>query len=120
MKWITRDKVNVDRIACPSVGKKFIGPEAEFISLPPDINSGEVSFDAILEKYGLTDTDFALLAQIVRASDSHPSSPHAAGKGLRWIAQGFRALGLSDLDIVERECIVYDAPLAERRRRVAP
>ena len=36
MKWITRERVNVDRVACPSVGKKFVGLEAEFISLPPD------------------------------------------------------------------------------------
>src|SRR2546425_4447566 len=37
-----------------------------------------------------------LLAQIVRAADSHPSNPHAAGEGLRWIAHGFSALGFPD------------------------
>lgn len=47
------------------------------------------------------------------AADSRPTSPHPAGEGLRWIAHGFSALGLSDHEIVERESIVYDALYAE-------
>ena len=79
----------------------------------------EVSFDAILRKYGLTDPALALLAQIVRAADSHPSSPHPAGEGLRWIAHGFSTLGLSDHQILEQEFIVYNALYAECNKRVA-
>ena len=129
MKWITRENVKVDRVACPWLIKKFVDGDAEFVFLPHDtdwtsIQDGivydvpgcelghhgeEVSFDAILRKYGLTDPSLALLAQIVRAADSHPSSPHPAGEGLRWIAHGFSALGLSDHEILEREFIVYDA-----------
>lgn len=78
----------------------------------------EVSFDAILRRYGLTDPALALLADIVRAADSCPSSPHPAGDRLRWIAHGFSALGLSDAEILERKFIVYDALYAECRRRV--
>jgi hypothetical protein len=138
MKWITREKVKVDRVACPWLIKKFIDPVAEFVFLPADTHwaslkdgivydvpgcelghQGEaVSFDAILKKYGLADPALALLAQIVRAADSHPPNPHPAGEGLRWIAHGFSALGLSDHEILTREFIVYDALYAECAQRV--
>ena len=61
----------------------------------------EVFFDAVLKRHKLEDPALALLAQIVRAADSHPSNPHPAGEGLRWIAHGFSALGLSDREILE-------------------
>jgi len=79
----------------------------------------DVSFDSILKKYGLTDPALALLAQIVRAADSQPSDPHPAGEGLRWIAFGFSALGLSDHEILTIEFGMYDALYAECRRRTA-
>ena len=139
MKWITRERVKVDRVACPWLIRNFIDPGAEFVFLAQDtdwasIREGivydvpgcelghhgeEVSFDAILKKHSLTDDPaLALLAKIVRAADSHPSVPHPAGEGLRWIAHGFSALGLSDPEILEREFVVYDALYAECRRRV--
>ena len=138
MKWVTREKVKVDRVACPWLIEKFVDPEAEFVFLPANtewasIRDGvtydvpgcelghhgeEVSFDAICKKYKLTDDPaLSLLAQIVRAADSHPGNPHPAGEGLRWIAQGFSALGLTDHAILEREFIVYDALYAECRKR---
>jgi len=140
MKWITREKVKVDRVACPWLIQKFIDPEAEFVFLPAGTNwskvtqgivydvpncelghhGEDVSFDSILKKYPLDDSALQLLAEIVRAADSHPSNPHPAGEGLRWIAHGFSALGLSDHDILLREFIVYDALYAECQRRVAP
>jgi hypothetical protein len=78
----------------------------------------DVSFDSILKKYGLADPALQLLGEIVRAADSHPSQPHPAGEGLRWVAHGFGALGLTDHQILEREFIVYDALCAECKRRV--
>jgi hypothetical protein len=54
-----------------------------------------------------------LLGEIVRAADSHPSNPHPAGEGLRWVAHGFSALGLTDHEILQREFVVYDALYAE-------
>src|SRR5712692_2138988 len=139
MKWITREHVKVDRVACPWLIKNFIDPAAEFVFLPQNTNWGsitdgivydapncelghhgeEVSFVSILRKYKLADPALLLLAKIVRAADSHPSDPHPAGEGLRWVAQGFSALGLSDREILEREFIVYDALYAECKRRVA-
>ena len=138
MKWITREKIKVDRVACPWLIKKFIDRDAEFVFLPhntdwaeiangivfdvPNCELGhhgeDVSFNSILKKYKLTDPALALLGEIVRAADSHPHDPHAAGEGLRWIASGSGALGLSDQEILERESIVYDALYAECKRRV--
>lgn len=140
MKWITREKVKVDRVACPWLIKKFIDPHAEFIFVPadkvmseaqrlgatpydvPDVELGhhgeDVSFNSILKKHKLADPALILLGEIVRAADSHPAEPHPAGEGLRWIAGGFGALGLSDHQILEREFIVYDALYAECQRKV--
>ena len=78
----------------------------------------DVSFNSILKKYHLTDPALVLLGEIVRAADDHPLQPHPAGEGLRWVAFGFGALGLSDREILERESVVYDALYAECRRRV--
>ncbi len=139
MKWITREKVKVDRVACPWLIKRYIDQQAEFIFVPadkvmdeakrleaipydvPNVELGhhgeDVSFNSLLKKYRLTDPALALLGEIVRAADSHPSNPHPAGEGLRWIAHGFSALGWSDDEILQREFIVYDALYAECQRR---
>ena len=139
MRWITREKVKVDRVACPWLIKNFIDPQAEFIFLSRETNwsaitdgivydvpgcelghhGEDVSFDSILKKYNLAEPALALLARIVRAADSHPSDPHPAGEGLQWIAHGFSALGLTDHEILEREFMLYDALYAECRKRVA-
>ena len=138
MKWITREHVKVDRVACPWLIKKFIDLEAEFIFLPHDTDWAnardgivydvpncelghhreDVSFNSILKKYHLADPALVLLGELVRAADSHPSNPHPAGEGLRWVAHGFSALGLSDHETLDREFIVYDALYAECQRRV--
>ena len=138
MKWITREKIKVDRVACPWLIKNFVDTEAEFVFLPGDtewskITDGtvydvpncelghhgeDVSFNSILKTYHLNDPALQLLGEIVRAADSHPMNPHPAGEGLRWVAHGFSTLGLSDHEILKREFIVYDALHAECRRRV--
>ena len=101
MKWITREKIKVDRVACPWLIKKFIDTDAEFLFLPRNtdwarINDGivfdvpncelghhgeDVSFNSILKKYDLGDPALVLLGEIVRAADSHPANPHPAGEG---------------------------------------
>ena len=139
MKWITRERVKVDRVACPWLIKNFIDTEAEFVFLPGDTDwsqpqdgyvydvpgcelghhGEDVSFNSLLKKYRLTDPALGLLGEIVRAADSEPSKPHPAGEGLRWVAFGFSALGLTDHEILEQEFIVYDALYAECRRQAA-
>jgi hypothetical protein len=138
MRWVTREKIKVDRVACPWLIRHFIDPDAEFVFLPrdknwaavkdgivydvPDCELGhhgeDVSFNSLLKKYQVTDPALLLLGKIVRAADSHPQKPHPAGEGLRWIAGGFGALGLTDHEILEREFIVYDALYAECKRRI--
>ena len=54
----------------------------------------------------------------MRAADSHPTRPHPAGEGLRWIAGGFGALGLSDQEILAREFAVYDTLYAECQNQI--
>jgi hypothetical protein len=137
MKWITREKVKVDRVACPWLIKRFIDPSAEFVFLPKDTDWSEisdgfvydvpgcelghkgedVSLDSILKKFGLDDPALQLLAEIVRAADSHRTNPHSAGEGLRWIAHGFSKLNLSDHELLDREFIMYDALYAECKER---
>ena len=139
MRWITREHIKVDRVACPWLIRKFIDPNPEFVFLPRDTDwaavadgtvfdvpgcelghhGEDVSFDSFLKKYGIADPALRLLADIVRAADSSPANPHPAGEGLRWIAHGFSALGLSDHDILNREFIVYDALYAECQRQAA-
>jgi hypothetical protein len=139
MKWITRENVKVDRVACPWLIKRFIDADAQLEFLPKDTDwstvrhgipfdvpgcelgrrGEDVSFDSILNKHSLNDPALRLLADIVRAADSHPTNPHAAGEGLRWIAHGFSRLGLSDHELLNREFILYDALYAECKERSA-
>ena len=139
MKWITREKIKVDCVACPWLIKNFIDPDAQFVFLPHETNWGsikdgivfdvpncelghhgkDVSFNSTLKKYNLTDPGLLLLGEIVRAADSRPPQPHPAGEGLRWIAAGFGQLGLTDLEILEREFVVYDALYSECKRTKA-
>ncbi len=134
MKWITRERVKVDRVACPWLVKRFIDPQAEFIfasadkvlgeaarlgAIPYDVagvelghHGQECSFDALLKKYDLGgDPALVLLARIVNGADTDNSlwqQPEAAG--LQAIAEGFRHLGYrDDHEINAAEWIVYDA-----------
>jgi len=134
MKWITREKVKVDRVACPWLIKKFVDREADFYFVPADrvmeeasllgaipfdvggVELGhhgkECSFGAILKKYNLSsDPALVLLGKIVNGADTDNSLYHQPeGPGLNAIAEGFRHLGFkNDLEINAAEWIVYDA-----------
>ena len=134
MKWITRERVKVDRVACPWLIRKFVDPEAEFLFVPADQvkavaqregatpfdiegaelghHGKECSFDAIVKKHRLTDDPaLVLLARIVNGADTDNTlwnQPESAG--LEAIAEGFRHLGFHDDHELNRaEWIVYDA-----------
>jgi hypothetical protein len=134
MKWITREKVKVDRVACPWLIKKFVDKDGEFYFVPadqvmaeaarlgatpydvPDVELGhhgkECSFEAILKKYNLTnDPALVLLGKIVNGADTdNPLYHQPEGAGLNAIAEGFRHLGYkNDREQVAAELIVYDA-----------
>jgi len=141
MKWVTRERVKVDRVACPWLIKKFVDPDAEFLFVAPERvmetaeresataydvpgvelghHDGKCSFEAIVEKYRIDDPGVALLARIVHGADvsedlySEPEAP-----GLKAIAEGFGMLGLADdYEILTREFAVYDALYAYCCRR---
>ena len=134
MKWITREKVKVDRVACPWLIRKFVDRDAEFLFVPVDQVASEArrtgaipydvpgvelghdgqrcSFEAIIRKHGLgADPALALLARIVNGADTDNSLYHQPeGPGLAAIAEGFRHLGFADDHAVNAaEWIVYDA-----------
>jgi len=133
MKWITRERVKVDRVACPWLIKKFVDPKAEFLFVPPDQvlavaeregatpfdvpdvelghHDGKCSFEAIVSKYAIADPAIALLARIVHGADvsedlyGQPEAP-----GLKAIAEGFQQMGLKDdHEILALEFSMYDA-----------
>ena len=140
MKWITREKAKVDRIACPWLIAKFVDPDAEVIFLPADTNWSAItdgtvfdvpnadlghhgeycSFDAIIERYHLSN-DAALieLAKIVRAADTPKRDWAAEGLGLEAIADGFRRISSDDFDNMRRQFAVYDALYAHCQAKVA-
>ena len=134
MKWITRERVKVDRVACPWLIRKFVDRDAEFYFVPaeqvfreaermnatpidaPGAELGhhgkECSFEAILKKYGLAkDSALVLLGRIVNGADTDNTlwnQPESAG--LNAIAEGFRHLGFrDDHEINAAEWVVYDA-----------
>src|SRR5579864_5050801 len=135
MKWITRKNIKVDRVACPWLIKRFVDPQAEFLfveekdlleqakqqdAIPFDAPKIETiklnhrglrcTFEAIVEDYDLVDPAVSRLALIVRSADvKGQESVAAEGVGLRSIAQGFAAMGLSDSDRLARQFPIYDA-----------
>ena len=133
MKWVTRERVKVDRVACPWLIKNFVDSTAEFLFVPADKvmevakregaipfdvagvelghHAGRCSFEAIVAKYRIHDPAIQLLAQIVHGADvEHDLYGRPEALGLKAIAEGFRSLGLKDdHEILARECMVYDA-----------
>jgi hypothetical protein len=131
MKWVTRARPKVDRIACPWLIKRFVDPEAVFLYVPgdqvmsvaeregatpfdvPDVELGhhgsECSFDAIMKKYQLTDPVLGRLALIVRGADTAAKDLTPESRGLEAIAEGFRLTYEDDLEQLAAESAVYDA-----------
>jgi hypothetical protein len=131
MKWVTRARPKVDRIACPWLIKRFVDPEAEFLYVPtdqvlavaerenaipydvPNVELGhhgtECSFDAILKKYNVTDPALLRLALIVRGADTPAKDLTPESRGLEAVADGFRRLYNDDHQQLAAESDVYDA-----------
>jgi len=131
MRWVTREKAKVDRIACPWLIKKFVDPEAEFLFIPaekvmqvakeqnaipfdvPAVELGhhgdKCSFDAIIAKYNLQDKALLELAKIVRGADTANRTLTPESPGLVAVAEGFRAITKDDFDNMNKQFSVYDA-----------
>lgn len=143
MKWITRERVKVDRVACPWLIRKFLDKDAEFYFVPadkvleeasrldaipfdaPGVELGhhgkECSFESMIRKYKLDgDPALGLLARIVNGADTDNTLYNQPeGPGLKAIAEGFRHLEFKDdHEINAAEWIVYDALYAYCREKV--
>jgi len=136
MKWVTRERPKVDRIACPWLIKRFVDPQAEFLYEPADQvtvavqregatpydvpgaelghHSDECSFDAIIHKYELAEKEPALrrLALIVRGADTTQHDLTPESRGLLAVAQGFSLAYQDDQQQLAAELPVYDALFA--------
>ena len=131
MKWITRERPKIDRIACPWLIKNFVDKEAEFIyvpkeqvfeeakaleAIPYDIPGAEYShyreectFDYIVKKHALTDPALLELANIVRGADTDrfDLAPQAAGL---WAMSAGLSYNISnDYEMLKIGMVLYDA-----------
>ena len=141
MKWVTRERPKVDRVACPWLIKRFVDPDAEFLyvaadqvqavaeregATPFDVagaelghHGAECSFDAIVRHYDLAKNDPALtkLALIVRGADTSQPDLTPESRGLLAIAQGFSEIYQDDQAQLAAELPVYDALYAWCQRQ---
>ena len=131
MKWVTRERPKIDRIACPWLIAKFIDKEPEFIYVAakevlavsaatgatpydiPDVEFSHVgdrcSFDAFLEKYKLTDPALQQLAEIVRGADTSRLDLTPQCGGLYAISLGLSATFADDHEMLKHGMVMYDA-----------
>jgi hypothetical protein len=131
MKWITRERPKIDRIACPWLIKNFVDMEAEFIyvpkenvftearnlsAIPYDIPGAEYShegeyctFDFIIKKHELTDDALQRIALIVRGADTDRFDLAPQAAGLWAISAGLSYNNKDDYEMLETGIKIYDA-----------
>lgn len=131
MKWITRERPKIDRIACPWLIARFIDGSPEFLYVPPgdvlpmaekigaipyDIPGVELShvgelcsFDAFLKKYKLSDLALLQLATIVRGADTSRLDLTPQSGGLYAISLGLAKTFPDDHEMLKQGLIMYDA-----------
>ncbi|HCN83246.1 MAG TPA: chromate resistance protein [Sphingobacteriaceae bacterium] len=131
MKWITRERPKIDRIACPWLIKNFVDPKAKFLfvpavevidrakilnAIPYDIagveytHEGErCTFDYIIKKHGLTDTAVLQIADIVRGADTARFDLAQQAAGLWAISVGLSYNFKDDHEQLAAGLIIYDA-----------
>jgi len=131
MKWITRERPKIDRIACPWLIKNFVDPAAEFIyvpkelvfqqaavlnAIPYDIPGAEYThegdrctFDYIIKKHGLTDPAILQVGDIVRGADTDRFDLAPQAAGLWAISAGLSYNFKDDHEQLAFGLILYDA-----------
>lgn len=131
MKWVTRERPKIDRIACPWLIARFIDKEPEFLyvptaevfkvakesgAIPYDIPGAELShegencsFDTFLKKYKLDDPALKQLAVIVRGADTARLDLAPQASGLLAISLGLSRHFSDDLEMLKHGLVVYDA-----------
>lgn len=132
MKWVTREHVKVDRVACPWLIKRFIDPEAELLFVPADEvlavaeqedaisydargrgrydhREGKCTFEVLIEEYDLDDPALRLLAGIVHGADTADRDHTPQSAGVRAIAEGFHYVGAPDEERLAHGFAIYEA-----------
>lgn len=131
MKWITRERPKIDRIACPWLLKRFVDPQAEFVfvpkaqvfeqadylgAIPYDIPGAEYShygeectFDYIIKRHALTDSALLQIATIVRGADTDRFDLAPQAAGLWAISAGLSHNYQNDEAQLEIGMKIYDA-----------
>jgi hypothetical protein len=145
MKWVTKNYVHLDRVACPWVIKRFVDRQAEFTfvawdkqrDLPPGaipfaITGAELgphdeagpTFQKILDKYHLQDAALRRIGKVIAAGVNYvlhgyvPSADDVDGQiavGLLAVSEGMMLTHLTDNAILEASYPVYDALYANFR-----
>lgn len=131
MKWITRERPKIDRIACPWLVARFIDAQPEFLYVPgsdvmriaaetgatpydvPNVELGHhgeyCSFDAFIDKYKLDDAALHKLALIVRAADCDAPQLAKEAAGLLAISKGLSLNFADDHEMLKHGMVIYDA-----------
>lgn len=131
MRWITRERPKIDRVACPWLITRFIDPQAEFLYVPsgdvlriaaekdatpydiPGVeltHEGELcSFDAFVKKYQLNEPALQQLAKIVRGADTSRLDLTPQSAGLYAISLGLSQRYSGDHEMLSHGLILYDA-----------
>ena len=131
MKWITRERPKIDRIACPWLIKNFVDKEAEFIYVPTELVKEKAkeldaipydipgvdythegpfcTFDTILKRHQLTDPALQQLAIIVRGADTNRFDLAKQSAGLWAIFAGLSYSYTNDFDMLAIGMKIYDA-----------
>jgi AraC-like DNA-binding protein len=131
MKWITRERPKIDRLACPWLIKKFVDADAEFFYVPfnevlaqakvldaipfdvPDVEfthyNEECTFDYIIKKYQITDPAVLIMAKIVRGADTDRHDLAKEAAGLWAISAGLSHNITHDAELLKNGIILYDA-----------
>lgn len=131
MKWITRERPKIDRIACPWLIQKFVDAEAEFIYVPfdevlkkakeldaipfdiPDVEfthyNDECTFDYIIKKYQIKDPAVLIMSKIVRGADTDRHDLAKESAGLWAISAGLSYNIKDDAELLKNGMLLYDA-----------
>jgi AraC-like DNA-binding protein len=131
MRWITRERPKIDRIACPWLIKRFVDKDAEVIYVPfeqvikkaKELNAipfdlpgveythygDQCTFDFILQKHKLNDPALKVLAVIVRGADTDRHDLAAQSSGLWAISAGLSYNTKDDQQLLEKGMLIYDA-----------
>jgi hypothetical protein len=116
MRYVTRERLHVDRITTAWAIRRFVDPDASFAFVPRtkdvdaitgtafDIRGAELShrgtrctFEVLLERHGLTDPALGRMGLIVRGADlPHEDASPSESSGVRAVFDGLRDADLSD------------------------